>query len=299
MKIDPVSLRLFISVIEHGTIAGAADDSHIAASAVSKRISDLESTLNIELLGRTNKGIEPTPAGIALMNMARTALHELEDIYFQMNEYSAGVRGHIRVFANISAIAQFLPNDLRSFLNTYPNVQVKLEEKISVTIVKAVIENAADIGIITMSPHGYDVETIPYRQDRLCIIVPTTHPLARRKSVRFDETIEHIYIGLHAGSTINRQLIKSATELGKTVHIRMEVTSFYALCRMIEAGLGVGMLPERVASSQARALQIKVLYLDEPWAERKLNICVRSKVALSPASRLLVQHLTSNAPGPP
>ena len=149
MRLDPTSLKLFISVVEQGTIAAAAEHEHIAAAAVSKRISELEENLKIRLLIRTNKGIQPTPAGIALSTMARRALHELDEIAVQMRDYASGLRGFIRVHANISAITQFLPQDIRLFLNECPNVQVDLEEKISSAIIKSVAENAADVGIIS------------------------------------------------------------------------------------------------------------------------------------------------------
>ena len=129
--------------------AAAAEHEHIAAAAVSKRISELEENLKIRLLIRTNKGIQPTPAGIALSTMARRALHELDEIAVQMRDYASGLRGFIRVHANISAITQFLPQDIRLFLNECPNVQVDLEEKISSAIIKSVAENAADVGIIS------------------------------------------------------------------------------------------------------------------------------------------------------
>src|SRR5450830_1550436 len=104
MRLDPISLKLFISVLEEGTIAAAAEREHIAAAAVSKRMSEIEAQLGTQLLVRTNKGISATAAGLALSTMARRVLHELDEISVQMQEYASGVRGHVRVFANISAI---------------------------------------------------------------------------------------------------------------------------------------------------------------------------------------------------
>ena len=129
MIIDPLSLKLFVIIVEEGTISAAAEREHIAASAVSKRISDLEDTLQTQLLRRTNKGVVPTMAGVTLLNLARGVLHDLNDIFLQIQEYSSGVRGRVRLWANISAINQFLPNELKSFLNEHPQVQVRLEER--------------------------------------------------------------------------------------------------------------------------------------------------------------------------
>lgn len=291
MKLDPVSLRLFVDIVEKGSITGAADGAHTAASAVSKRITDLEAALKSRLLVRTNKGVEATPAGIALANMARSVLHELDDIEVQMSEYAAGVRGHVRIRANISAITQFLPRALQSFLADHPGVQIRLQEDISTGITRAVAENAADIGIFTMISHGHPLEVFPYRDDELVLITPRDHALAKRRTVSFAETLKFPYVGLHADSAINLQLIRAANELGKTVRTTIHVTSYDALCFMVESGLGIGIMPRAVAQPYRRTLGIAVVSLREPWTRRQLKICVRSLATLPVAARLLVDHL--------
>jgi DNA-binding transcriptional LysR family regulator len=291
MRLDPTSLKLFISVVEEGTIAAAADREHIAASAVSKRIGELEASLCTELLSRTNKGVAATAAGIALLNLARRVLHDLDDVYVQMSEYSSGVRGQVRIFANISAITQFLPGEIKSFLTEHPEVQIHLEEKISTVVMKAVAENAADVGIFTTIPHDQNLEVFPYHCDQLVLITPQQHPLARRRSVPFKETLEFDYVGLHTGSAINLQLIKAASELNRTLKLRIQVTAYDALCLMVEAGLGIGVLPKMSAKPYAKTLGIRVIPLDDPWAERELKICVRSFDSLPVAAQLLVNHL--------
>lgn len=96
MRLDPTSLKLFVCVVEEGTIAAAAERSHSAAAAVSKRVSELEAVLRTQLLTRTNKGVEPTAAGSALLNIARRALHELDEVCGQrqpLATQSIGWRG--------------------------------------------------------------------------------------------------------------------------------------------------------------------------------------------------------------
>lgn len=292
MKLDPISLKLFVHIVEEGSIAAAAAREHIAASAVSKRISDLEDILNTPLLARTNKGVEPTAAGIALVNLARSVLHDLDEIFVQMSDYASGVRGHVRVMANISAITQFLPAQIKGFLVEHPQVQIHLQENISTAITKAVFENAADIGIFTMMPHGQSVEMYPYRSDELVLISPKDHPLARRRSVAFRDTLAFDYVGLHTGSAINLQLVKAAAELDKTIRMAIQVTSYDALCLMVETGLGIGILPRAVAQPYIKTLGIRMIPLADEWARRELKVCVRSFDALPVAAQLLLRHLT-------
>lgn len=292
MKIDPVSLKLFLHVVEEGSIASAAIKSHISASAVSKRISDLEGVLTTRLLARTNKGVVATPAGVELTNMARGVLHEMDEIYVQMRDYSNGVRGHVRVTANLSAITQFLPVTIKQFLVMHPQVQIQLQENISAVVTKAVIENIADIGIFTASANDHRLQVFPYHSDELVLIAPEDHPLASHSAISFEETLDFDYVGLHSGSALNLQLTKVATELDRTMKMAIRVTSFDAVCMMVNAGLGIAILPRTVAQPYLSTHAICVLSIKDPWATRELKICVRSIKALPVAAQMLVRHLT-------
>jgi DNA-binding transcriptional LysR family regulator len=299
MRLDPTSLRLFISVIEEKTIAGAAEREHIAAAAVSKRMSELEEQLKTQLLVRTNKGIQPTSAGMALAAMARRALRELDDIAVSMDEYASGMRGFIRVFANISALTQFLPRDLKSFASAYPNIQLQLEEKITPAILKAVHENAADVGIFSGMQPGHDVEVLPYRRDTLALIAPAGHPLLAQDDFQFKDALEYDFVGLHTGSAINQIIANAATRLDHPLRVKVQVTGFDTLCFMVNAGLGLGALPLDIATLYARIFDIGILRIDEPWARRELQICVRAFDALPTAAKLFVNHLVASAQAQP
>jgi DNA-binding transcriptional LysR family regulator len=293
MKLDPVSLRLFVAVMEEGTIAEAATREHIAASAVSKRLSELEQTLQTELFVRSNKGTEPTAAAFALLNLARGVLNDLDGIFAQMSEYASGVRGQVRVYANISAITQFLPAELKAFMEHYPQVQIHLQERISSVIAKAVADNAADIGILNDGSYGEQFSLLPYHDDELVVIAPVGHPLTRRKSVKLAQVLDHDVVGAHPGSVMNNLLTKAAAELGRPLRLRIQVSSYDALCLMVDAGLGIGVMPRKSAQLFLPSLNIRCVSLDESWAARKLVLCVRDLAALSPAARLLVQHLAA------
>lgn len=290
-RLDPVSLKLFVAVMEEGTIADAAIREHIAASAVSKRISELEQILHTELFVRSNKGTVATAAAFALLNLARSVLNDLDDIFAQMSEFSSGTRGHVRVFANISAITQFLPGELKSFTVAYPLVQIHLQERISSAVAKAVADSAADIGILNAGNYGENLTLLPYHDDELVLIVPAAHPLTRRKSVTLLQALDYEFVGAHPGSTTNNLLIKAAGDLGRTLRLRIQVSSYDALCLMVAAGMGIGVIPRQSAQLYLRSLKIRCVSLNEPWAARKLVVCVRAYDALSPVARLLVKHM--------
>ncbi|MCS3469736.1 DNA-binding transcriptional LysR family regulator [Pseudomonas sp. JUb42] len=293
MKLDPVSLRLFVSVIEKGTIAAAAKREHIAAAAVSKRLSELEALLDAQLLVRSNKGITPTAAGVSLLYLARSALNNLNDIVVQMRDYAHGLRGSVQVLANISAITQFMPALIRSFMDRYPLIDIALQERESLAITQAVAQNQADIGIFTRLPHGTDVEVYRFREDKLVLLVPDNHPLAGRDSVRFEEALDEPFVALRSGTHLNFQLIKAANDVGRSLKIRMEVSNYDALGLMVQAGIGLGVMPLGSVGLYNLA-NIRTVDLDEPWARRELSLCVRSREGLSSAARLFFDHLLND-----
>ncbi len=293
MKLDPVSLRLFVAVMEEEAIARAAAREHIAPSAASRRLAELEQQLGVELFGRSNRGMRPTDAAFALLNLARGVLNELDSIAAQMRDYGAGVRGQVRVVANISAITQFLPDELQRFMARHPRVQVRLQEQISTAIAQSVAENAADVGILNEGVYGDRLQLLPYREDELVLVVPATHALARRKRMRLADALPYDVVGMHPGSAIHNQLVRAAAEAGEPLRLRMQVTSYDALCSMVAAGLGIGLIPRRSALI-FRGLAMRLVALDEPWARRRLMLCLRAE-APSAVARLLVEHLQAGA----
>jgi DNA-binding transcriptional LysR family regulator len=291
LSLDPTSLKLFVRVAEEGTIAAAADLEHIAAAAVSKRLTEIESLLGIQLLTRTNKGVEPTAAGLALLALARRALHELDQIPLQMQGYASGVRGLVRLCASMSAITQFLPRDIQSFLTRHPDVQVQLEERSSSAVTRAVMENAADIGIFTSAPHDPQLETFPYQHDQLVLCTPKAHPLAMREAVCFRDIVNEEIVGMQTGSATAMLLARAASLLDRPLRMRIQVTSFDALCMMVHCELGVAVLPESVARRNAVTLEVAVVPLSESWARREFRIAVRRGGSLPVAAQLLASHL--------
>lgn len=291
-RIDPTSLRLFVAVLEEGTIAGAAKREHVVPAAVSKRIAKLEEALNTRLLNRTNKGPQPTQAGTELLKLARRLLVDLDEIYVQLHEHASGVRGHVRLWANTSAISRSLPAQIKSFLTSYPKIQIDVEERNSSEIAQAVTETRAHIGILsTGTPYGDDLEKFAYDSHELVVIVPRGHALSSLQTISFAQTLDFEYVGLESESALGLLLHKAAADLGRTLRLRIQVTAYEALCRMVQADLGIGIAPRPAVQPYVENRQLQAVSLVEPWAIRELQICVRSFERLPPAARLLVEHL--------
>lgn len=292
-RFDLKTLQIFVAVVESRSITKAAEREFIAASAVSKRISDLEENLAATLLQRLPRGVEPTVAGQALYHHAKAILSSVERLTGELSDYAKGVKGHVRISANKSAVVQFLPHDLRTFIAARPDVRVDLSEENTAGVIKAVAEGQADIGIfIGRGAEDAGLELHPYRQDRLALLVPSTHALAGRASVRFSEAVRYEMIGLDVISAWNDLLSSAAKDSDETLHVRFRVNSFDAVCGMVSAGLGIAITPEGVLAT-LRTPDLVTVPLDEPWAVRQLVLGVRALGSLSLAARMMVSHLSS------
>jgi DNA-binding transcriptional LysR family regulator len=287
-------LELFVAVAEAGSIARAAAQCHTVASAVSKRLSGLEESFHTPLLSRSSKGASLTPAGHSFLVRARGVLNQANQLDEELRAFSSGVRGQVRVFANISAIVQFLPKALAKFLAQHKDIRIDLEEHVSSVVALAVADRVADVGIVSDIPMGRQLELLPFREDELVLVMRPRHPLAGRKSVRFADALAYDFVGPHSNSSLHYRLLREASEIGRALKLRIQVTSFDAVCAMVAAGLGVGIVPKGAATPYTKSLGLASVRLNEPWGRRELHMCVRSAGELSPAARLLVDHLTGH-----
>lgn len=296
-RIDLTSLQLFVAVCELGSIGRAAEREFIAASAISKRLSDLEATLNTTLLYRHARGVDLSPAGESLLHHARSVLYSLEKMQGELSEYADGVRGHVRVHANISAIVQFLPEDLGVFTRAHEAIKIDLEEHLSSEVLRAVQEGAADLGICNVADGTSELQSLPYRRDRLALIVPATHALSTQGAIDFIASLDNDHVGLHTNSSIYVAMHQAATEAGRAIRLRIHVTGLDAMCRMIDNGLGVGVMPQRAFDLLQPGVGSRLVSvpLNDAWAAREIRLVARDFSTLPVAARTLVNHLHAAA----
>jgi DNA-binding transcriptional LysR family regulator len=292
-QIDLTSLQLFVAVCELGSIGRAAEREFIAASAISKRLSDLENALGTTLLHRHARGVRLTPAGEGLLHHARAVLFGLEKMQVELAEYADGVRGHVRVHASISAIVQFLPEDLGAFARHHPQIKIDLEEHLSPEVLRAVKEGATDLGLCNGAMGIGGLQSLPYRRDSLVLVVPRGHPLADSGPLGFEAALPFDHVGLHANSSIHLATHQAATQAGTAVRVRIRVTGLDAMCRMIANGLGVGVMPERAFQLLSTGDALQAVPLTDPWAQRQLVLVARDFSSLPATARLLVDHLST------
>ena len=253
-------------------------------------MTQLETQFGTQLLYRNARGVELTPAGAALLIHARQLMVQIDQMSADLSDFAKGVKGMIRIQANTSALAQFLAEDLAAFSAAYPDVRISLEEARSVAIVRALHEGATDIGIVMDGTHTEGLACFDYRSDRLVAVLPKAHRL-RGKRLSFAALLDFDFVGLESNTQISKLLTKHAAAEQKALRLRVQVKSFDVVGKMIQAGLGIGVLPEAAARTFAGAMGLRLVALSDAWATRKMFLCVREYNALPLIARQLVDHL--------
>ncbi|MBJ7411863.1 MAG: LysR family transcriptional regulator [Phenylobacterium sp.] len=291
MRFDLTDLRLFCDVSDAGSITAGAERSALALAAASTRIRNMEAVLGAALFTRSRQGVTPTPAGRAFLKHARTILGQAARMREDLSAFAGGLSGEVRLLANTNALTEFLPEALSSFLAAHPHVSVDLEERLSDEIVGLIAEGVGDVGIVAGTVDVGALQTYPFRSDRFVVVAATGHPLAARGAVAFAEVLDYDVVGLERSSSLQRFLTAKAAREGRPLKARIQLRSFDAVCRMVESGVGIGVVPQTTAARAARTMSLATIDLTDDWALRELTIVVRAADELRPYARELVESL--------
>jgi DNA-binding transcriptional LysR family regulator len=292
MHFDLTDLRLYLNILDTGNITAGAARSHLSLAAASARIRAMEASLGIDLLQRNRRGVTPTAAGKALARHASVLLQHAERLQQDLADYAKGVKGQVRLLCNTTAITEYLPELLADFLREHPNLDIDLQELPSARITHALRQGAADLGIVSDAVDTGDLQTRPFRDDPLVLILPHDHPLADTANLRFNDTLHYDYVGLNANSALAIYLEEQALHTGSRMQIRIRADGFDGVMRMVARGAGLAIVPLAAVERGLAQQPFKSIALTEPWAQRKLLLCARDFAALPGYAKALLHALT-------
>lgn len=292
MRFDLTTLRLFVAVINHGSITKAAEQEHIVPSAVSKRLSDLEFQLGIPLLTRQHDGVVATPAGEALAQHARDVIHALDRIPRELNTIASEDRTMLRVWANATATVGYLADDLNVFLSRHPQMKIRLEERRSLPTIDAVADGSVDLGVIGYFQPTDRLQVRPYRRVPLMLVVPRAHPLAGRSEIRFAEVLEFDLITLMEGTAIHSWEVEAGARIARKPRLVMEVTTYESMRKMVQAGLGIAVMPAPNIIPYKELFGLCAIPLSDSWAAMDLNLIFKEAWSHAPGLAQLIEHLS-------
>jgi DNA-binding transcriptional LysR family regulator len=293
MRFDLIDLRLFLFILETGSITHGAAQANMSLPSASARLRGMEEALGLPLLERGRRGVESTPAGDTLAHHARLVLGQVARMEGELGEHAEARRTRVRVWANTAAATEFLPRPLAGFLRHNPNVHIDLKERQSTETVKAVLNGSAEIGLVSDAVEHGTLQTFPFATDKLVLIVARDHALCGRRRVALREVVEEDFIGLSAGSALQEYLGEQALFAGQQFYFRARVRTFENVCCMVEQGAGLGIVPATAAKRYRGSPGVHTVELTDPWAARQLLICVRNLEALQRPERALVEALVA------
>jgi DNA-binding transcriptional LysR family regulator len=291
MRFDLVDLRLFLHIADAHSITHGARRANLALASASERIRGMEKMLGVALLVRDRSGVSLSSAGQCLLEHARLIVQQVERMRGDLACYARGLSGTVSLLSNTAAMSEHLPRVLASFLADHPTLNVDVEERESTDIAEAIASGAADVGIASEAAVSEALQTIPFRNDQLVVVMPRGDALSRSRRVRLIDIVEREFVTLPRDSVLQRYLAGQAARLGVIMKVRARVHGFDAVCRMVETGVGIAIVPEASAKRSKRSMRIDAVRLQDPWANRRLAICVRNLHSLPVGARQLVEHL--------
>lgn len=292
MRFDLTDLRLFLAVVDAGSITHGASDVGLSLPAASERLRDMEAAGKVTLLERGRRGVTPTEAGAALAHHARLILHQMSQMRGELGHFAKGLRANVRVLANTAAVSEFLPERLAPWMSAHPQVDLDLKERQSAEISRSVSAGFAEIGILSNSVDTTGLTLRPFATDRLVVVTSRQHPLATTTQVLFADLLDEHFAGLTSGA-LQEHIDLQAAKIGTKLKVRLKLRSFDGICHMAGQGIAIGIVPESAARRCRRSAQISVIRLNDPWATRQLSVCVSDEATLAPAARSLFEHLST------
>jgi DNA-binding transcriptional LysR family regulator len=196
----------------------------------------------------------------------------------------------VRLAASRSTVVQYLPASLAEYLRQHPDTHIDLIERMSPDIPRTVIDGEADIGIYHATSAAPGVVSWSCHDDRVELIVPRGHPLAGRGPVSLEQALDFDFIGYFPRHSYEAFLDLAQRSLSRPLSVKFHVSDFEARCRMVHAGLGIAMLPDRVGRASIKALGLVQVPLKDEWARRQFFVCVRDDKAMSEAVTSLLRH---------
>lgn len=291
MRLDLADLQLFLCIADAGSITAGAQRASLALASASERLRKMESAVGLALLERRARGVTTTEAGEALAHHARLILRQQDTLKGELQDYAAGARGTLHLYANTAALTVFLPNRLAPWLAERPRLRIELKERTSVDIVRNVANGLAEAGIVSSAVSAEGLQLQPVARDHLVLVAAPHHPLADRRSLAFAEVLGEAFVGLAQGSALQDHINEHARVAGRPLDVRIRMNSFEALCQMVAHGIGLGILPLGIARLHRRRHGLRVIALSDAWARRELCLCFRRWSELSMPMRSLFEHL--------
>lgn len=275
-KLNTTLLKTFVTVVDKNSLSLAAQEIHITQPAVSKHINALEEYFGIGLIERRGRGVSLTPAGELLYKYANEILALINKAERDVRELSSAIQGNLVIWGSSIPGHFILPRMIGGFKKHYPDVHISLQISDSEDVIRHLLDETAQLGVVGVKSDNKRIETINFTSDKLVVVTPTGHPLTEHKAIKLAQLAKEKLIWRAVGSGTRRIIEKKLTEQGISPHdlnIIMELGSTGAIVNAVEAGLGVSIVSQWAIQKELAIGRIATLEISDLPMERELYFC--------------------------
>ena len=283
MDLNLRQLRSFVTVAELKSFTRAADLLHVSQPALTVQIRKLEQALHCRLFDRTSRTVDLTRIGRDLLPALRRTLQDLDAVVAESQAQGAGHLGTVRVASLPSFAASFLPDVILACRARHPGLAFVVRDAVAGRVVQLVQDEEVDLGITGGHLSNASLEVLHEVEDRLCLVLPVQHPLAKRKRLRLEHLLELPLVLTDPATSVRAVVDAAFLGLGRHPNVACETTYMITAVAMVRAGLGVTILPE-----SAREVRAEPSLVTRPIAEdafiRRISFVKKRLRSLPPAA---------------
>ena len=277
--------KLFRDVAHCRSLSRAASMNGISQSAATQHIQELEKRLGVQLLDRSTRPLGLTQGGKLYAELCRDVLRREEDFIAALDEIKAEVEGTVRVASIYSIGLSEMAHLREDFAQAFPGAQLHVEYLRPDKVYQAVLEDQADLGFISYPEHRRDLTIIPWREERMTVVVYPTHPLAHRPVLEPGDLDGQDFISFDEEVIIRRELDRFLREHEVNISIVMQFDNIQSIKEAVVLGSGISILPERTVQTEVEQGRLVSIPLDAPELVRPTGIIHRRKKKLTRAGR--------------
>ncbi|ENV00631.1 MULTISPECIES: LysR family transcriptional regulator [Acinetobacter] len=293
MRLDFFDLRLFLNIVDTGSLTKGAERSAISLQAASERIKKLEQQYQVSLFSRHSAGVKMTFAGQVFAEHAQALLQQGQQLSQAMAGFSEGLHSNISLWCNSSAQSEYLPLLLPQYLVNNPNIQIDLKEAESNDIIAALASGTAKLGLISSFFPAPQLQTLEFSDDPLVLICPEQHDLAANQALTLADCLNYPFVGLMQYHSLQQSIETQARLLSCEIQYRLRLPNFAAIAQVVANGVGIAIMPKRAAQRLSKLYAFQQIQLTGDWANRKLLLAAKNFDELSTAYQHFSQFLIS------
>ncbi|MFJ7972584.1 LysR family transcriptional regulator [Psychrobacillus sp. NPDC096389] len=284
-------LRYFIEVAEREHISEAAIHLHVAQSAVSRQIANLEDELGVELFERVGRNVKLTPIGKIFLEHSISALQAIDYAKKQIDEYLDPDTGTIKIGFPTSLAGHFLPTVISAFKKEYPNVAFHLRQGSYNYLIDAVKNRELNLAFLgPLPPKDHSINTSILFTENFSALLPSTHPLAKREKIHLKDLLDDDFILFPEGYVLRKIALEACHSVGFTPNTSSEGEDMDAIKGLVAAGMGVSLLPESSFYHSTPRFTVKIS-IETPVIRRTVGIISPATRDLSPSEKVFHQFV--------